>query len=173
MISFFKDREQRCKETYASTRTPPKARKFSQTTWLAMLVVIVAAVIYVNPRFEVADHQTIQIPTNSFHNYAFMLSQPNQIGVEIKSLNDQPFDFYILPTDEFDLLKSYIVNGKDPNHPLTYTYKLNGVKEVNLSNYSLPIGYYTLVMDNTYYDTKGSDTELMLDFKILRKKEGF
>jgi len=173
MISFFKDREKRLKENFQSTRIPPRPRKFSQTTWLAMMVVVVAAIVYITPRYEEADHQTLQIPANSFHGYAIMLSKPNLIGVEITSLHEQPFDFYILPTEEFELLKSYIVNGKDPNHEIAYNYRLQNTQKVKLSNFSLPIGYYTLVMDNTYYDTGAAEGNLLLDFKILRKKEGF
>ncbi len=151
---------------------PIQRRKFPQTTWFAIAIIIVAAIIYTSPQYEVADHQTIQVPARSFHGYPITLSKPNMIGVEIESLKSQPFDFYILPTEEFDLLKSYIVNGKDPNREVQLIHRETNVTQVKLENFSLNIGYYTLVMDNTYYDSKAVDEDLILDFKVLRKTSG-
>lgn len=175
MRDFFKGRFERIRETkqLRSHRDPlPRRRKFPQTTWMAMAIIIVAAIIYTSPRYEVADHQTIQVPPQSFHGYPFTLSTPNMIGVEIESISGQPFDFYILSTEEFDLLKHYIVNGKDPNREVQYLYRETDVDQVKLEHFTLQIGYYTIVIDNTYYETRGSDEPLVLDFKVLRKSGG-
>ena len=114
------------------------------------------AIVYTTPRYEEADHKTIQVPPQSFHGYPFTISSANKIGVEVESISGQPFDFYILETSEFELLKRYIVNGKDPDREVQYLYRETGTKQVNLEHFNLEVGQYSIVLDNTYYETQGS-----------------
>jgi hypothetical protein len=151
----------------------PRLRKISQSSWLAILVVMVAAIFYTSPRFEVADHQVIQIPPRSFHGYPAILSKDNLIHIDIVSLDGHPFDFYVLTAPAFDLLKEAIVNGKDPDREPVFMHKEQGVTEVRLHHYGLRVGAYTFVMDNTHYGTTGAEMPLRLDFKVQRKVSGF
>lgn len=158
--------------TMAGTETS-RMRRVSRSSWLAILVVIVAAVIYTSPRYEVADHQTIQIPPRSFHGYPAIASKPNLVGIEIQSLDQQTFDFYIMETAEFELLKSYLIHGKDSNREIDFLHRETGVQKVNIEHFPLKVGDYTFVMDHTYFDTEGGEKPLLLDFKVLRKSGGF
>lgn len=148
---------------------PSRLRRVSQSSWLAILVVIVAAVIYTSPRYEVADHQTVQIPPRSFHGYAAIASKSNLIGIEIQSLSGQSFDFYIMETVEFELLKHYLVHGKDSDREIQFLHRQTKVTEVTLDHFPLKVGEYTFVMDHTSFDSDADDQPLLLDFKVLRK----
>ena len=152
---------------------PSRLRKVSRSSWLAILVIIVGAAIYTSPRYEVADHQTLQIPPRSFHGYPAIASKSNLIGIEIESLSGQSFDFYIMETTEFDLLKRYLVHGKDSNREVVYLHRESNVKEVELYHFPLKVGDYTFVMDHTSFDGDADNQPLMLDFKVLRKTGPF
>jgi hypothetical protein len=151
----------------------PRVRKLSQSSWLAILIVMVGAIFYTSPRFEVADHQIIQIPPRSFHGYPAILSKDNLIHLDIISLDGQPFDFYLLTTPDFDLLKEAIVHGKDSSREPVFIHEEQGVTEVKLHYYGLRVGEYTFVMDNTHYGSAGAESPLRLDFKVQRKVSGF